>query len=182
VRTLLLSSLALALSGCGDPLFFAEVEDKQICMTLPGQSIPGAPADLAEHTVSWQGKLDLGEALPGLGEKGTTGTIRTVSLRVNSAVDLTAIRHADVELSASDGSPPTPYMHYDAQEQPAADPSVLSMTIDDDIDLFARLAGGKEIGYVISFTGRPPAADWTADITACMSARVKIDPLELISK
>jgi hypothetical protein len=182
VRTALFASVALALSGCGDPLFFAEVEDRQICMTLPGQTIPKAPAGIGEQTVSWQGNLDLGSAIPGLGEKGTTGTIKSVSLRVNSTTDMSVIRHADVKLSALDGETPTRYMHYDVQEQQAADPALLNMTIDDDIDLFERLAGGKKIDYTISFTGQPPTVDWTADITACMSAKVKLDPLEMMKK
>ena len=179
MRTALFASVALALSGCGDPLLFAEVEDRQICMTLPGQSIPMAPPDIGEHTVSWQGSLDLGSAIPGLGDKGTTGSIKSISLQVNSTTDMTKIRRADVELTA-EGQAPTPYMHY--EQQASASPNVLSMTIDDDIDLFARLAGGEKIQYAISFTGEPPTVAWTADITACMSAKVKLDPLEMMKK
>jgi hypothetical protein len=183
VRTALFASLALVLAGCGDPLFFAEVQDKQICMTMPSQTIHGTsvnPGVIGERTASWTGSLDLGSAIPGLGEKGTTGTIKTISLRVNSTTDMTVIRRADVKLAGADGQDPTAYMHYDAAEQTSPDPHVLTMTIDADIDLFTRLAGGKEIQYVIDFTGYPPENDWTADVTACMSATVKIDPLQKI--
>jgi hypothetical protein len=180
VRTALFASLALALSGCGDPLFFAEVEDRRICMTLPGESIPAAPAGVGDQTVTWQGRFDLGSGIPGLGEKGTTGTIRMVSFSLASTTDVTSITHAEVDLT-SDAGPPTPFMHY-TQQQPVADPNSLSMAIDQDLDLFERLAGGRTIGYAIAFTGRPPTAAWTADITACMSAKVKIDPLQVIKK
>ena len=82
MRTARFAPLALALCACGDPLFFAEVEDRQICMTLPGQTIQKAPAGIGEQTAPpWQGSLDLGSAIPGLGEKGTTGTIKSISLR-----------------------------------------------------------------------------------------------------
>ena len=185
MRTALIASLALALAGCGDPLFFAEVEDRQICMTMPSQNIPGTgvnPGLIGERTATWTGSLDLGSAIPGLDTKGTTGNIKTISLRVNSPTDMGVIRYADVRLSGLDGQEPTAYMHYDAAEQTSADSHVLPMTIDADIDLFSRLAGGKQIEYVIEFTGHPPTQDWTADVTACMSAKVKIDPLEAIKK
>ncbi len=185
MRTALFATLALALAGCGDPLFFAEVEDKQICMTLPSQTIPGTgvdPSVVGERTATWNGSIDLGSAIPGLDTKGTTGTIKTISLRVNSSTDMSVIRLADVKLAGLDGQDPTPYMHYDVAEQTSPDPHVLSMIIDTDIDLFPRLAGGKTIGYVIDFTGYPPSQDWTADVTACLSAKVTIDPLQAIKK
>lgn len=185
MRTALFASLALALSGCGDPLLFAEVEDKQICMTMPGQTVPGAgqlAALVPEQTVTYDGSLDLGSAIPGLDKKGTSGTIKSISLRVNSDTDMSVIRRAEVNLYSLAGEDATLYMHYDTSEKPTTDPRVLEMLIDADVDLFSRLAGGKAIDYHISFTGKPPAAAWTADITACLSAKVKIDPLEAMKK
>lgn len=185
MRTALFASLALALTGCGDPLLFAEVEDKQICLTMPSQTIPGAgplSPDLPEQTVTYDGSLDLGSAIPGLDTKGTTGTIKSISLHVNSTTDMSVIRRADVNLSSVAGEPATLYMHYDRGQEPTTDPHDLTMIIDADVNLFQRLAGGKSIDYHISFTGSPPAADWTADVVACVSAKVQIDPLEAIKK
>jgi hypothetical protein len=179
VRTALFASLTLALSACGDPLFFAEVEAKQMCITLPSQTIPSAPDISEDHTVRYTATLDLGDGIPGLGEKGTTGTIKATSLRLNSTTDMSVITSARVDLG-SDENQPTPYMHY--EQLPGADPTTLAMIIDQDIDLFARLAESKTIDIVISLTGRPPTESWTADITTCMSAKILMDPLELIKK
>jgi hypothetical protein len=178
VRTALFASLALVLSACGDPLLFAALEEKQMCITLPSQTIPGAP-DVGVHTVSWRGSFDLGSGIPGLGEKGTTGSIKTTSLELKSSTDMRVITSAQLDLSTAEG--PAPYMHYD-QPAEVADPYALSMTIDQDIDLFSQLADGKTIEYTISLNGQPPPADWTADITACMSVQLQVDPLEMIKK
>jgi hypothetical protein len=177
VRTALFASLALALSACGGPLFFADVEEKQMCITLPSQTIPHATTDVGVQTVNFNGSLDLGSGIPGLGKKGTTGTIKMTSLGMQSSTDMRVISSARVDL-ASDVGQPTPYMHY--QQMPGANPNTISMTIDQDIDLFSRLADGKTIQFVIALTGTPPTVDWTSDVTACMSVKIQIDPLEMI--
>jgi hypothetical protein len=183
MRTARFAPLALALCACGDPLLFAEVEDEKICMTFPRETIPGADQAIVDllgnQKATWHRDLNLGSGIPGLGKKGTTGTIKMISLTVHGDGDITSITDAKVELT--DVDPPTRLMQY-KQQQPVADTTTITMTLDQDVDLFQRLGEGTTIPCDVTLSGRPPPAAWTADITACMSARVKIDPLEMMKK
>ncbi len=175
MRTVLLASLMFALAGCGDPLFFAAVEDPKVCLALPGESVPAAPAGIGPQTARWEGDLDVGSDIPGLDSKGSTGSIKMLSFTVHSSTDMSLITSVQVDISDKEGNPE----HFASYaQQPSADPNTLSMTIDRDLDLFDRLANGGKLHYAIAFTGSPPKEVWSADFTACLSVEMKIDALK----
>ncbi len=177
MRTSGVTICLLALAGCGDPLFFADVEDSRICIARPNETVPGAPAEVAaligERTVEWAGTFDLGSNVPGLNEKGTRAEIRMGSLRLTSTTDMRSVRSAVLSIPDGKGGA-VPLMHYEQPEN--ADPKTIVMALDEDVNLADRLTAGK-LRYTIALTGSPPTESWTSDVTACVSARVKIDAL-----
>ncbi len=180
----LATSLALTLAGCGDPLFFAAVEDRKICMALPGESIPGVTVPdgivIGPQTAYWEGDFDLGSDIPGLDSKGTTGSIKMLSFTINSSTDMSSITAVELDVSGKAGD--LEHFASYAQQPGAVDPSTIPMTIDQDLDLFDRMVNGGKLHYAIAFTGSPPAVAWSADFTLCMSVKMQIDALKAIQK
>jgi len=186
MRTAPLALLALALAGCGDPLFFADVEDRQICLQLPTETIQGTGVNLGtqQFEFKWENDFDLGSQVPGLGDSGTTGSIHVLALDVNSSTDLGLIDHAEVDVSDASGQL-EPFMDYAKGSagsmtfDAASGTYDLSMAMAKDLDIFARLEGGR-VHYAITFAmnGVPPTSSWTASVTTCFNAKVKIDFLQ----
>ncbi|OFX25104.1 MAG: hypothetical protein A2V77_05895 [Anaeromyxobacter sp. RBG_16_69_14] len=177
-------SVSLTLAGCGDPLFFAAVEDRKICMALPGQSVPAvnppAGIDIGQQTARWEGDFDLGSDIPGLTSKGTTGGIKMLSFTINSSTDMSSITEVQLDVSDKEGN--LDHLASYAQVPGATDPNTIPMTIDQDLDLFDRMVNGGKLRYAIEFTGSPPTVEWSADFTVCMSVEMQIDALEAIQK
>ncbi len=191
MRTARLAPLALTLvapltlAGCGDPLFFAAVEDRRICMALPGESVPAAPAipdgiDIGPQTARWEGDFDLGSDIPGLTSKGTTGSIKMLSFAIDSSTDMSSITAVQLDVSDKAGNPE--HLASYVQQQGTVDPSTISMKIDQDLDLFDRMVNGGKLHYAVEFTGSPPTVEWSADFTVCMSVEMQIDALKAIQK
>jgi hypothetical protein len=165
--------LALA-AGCGDPLFFAQVKETRLCLALDNRSVPAAPAGVGTQTVTWSGDLDLGSKFPGLDKKdAVSGAIRMLSLSVNGSTDLGGVTAADVTVSDAAGAPQS-FMHF---APPSASPTVLAMTLDQDLNLLDRLQSGV-LHYTITFSGTPPTTAWTAEVDTCLSLDVTIDALK----
>ena len=175
---------SFALAGCGDPLFFAAVEDRKVCLVLPGESVPAVnpPAGIntGSQTARWEGDFNLGSDIPGLDSKGTTGSIKMVSFTINSSTDMSSITAVELDVSDKAGNPEQ-FASY-AQQPGAVDPSTISMKIDQDLDLFQRLVNGGKLHYGIAFTGTPPTVAWSADFTVCMSIKMQVDALKAIQK
>jgi hypothetical protein len=180
----LAASLALTLAGCGDPLFFAAVEDQRICMALPGESVPAvnppAGIDIGQQTARWEGDFDLGSDIPGLDSKGATGSIKMLSFTIDSSTDMSGITAVQLDVSDKAGNPEQ-FASY-AQQPGAVDPNTISMKIDHDLDLFDRMVNGGKLHYAIAFTGTPPTVEWSANFTVCMSVKMQIDALKAIQK
>jgi hypothetical protein len=172
-----LAPALLLAAGCGDPLFFAQVQETRLCLALANRSVPAAPAAaaaLGPQTVTWAGDLDLGSKFPGIDKKdAVSGSIRMLSMTVSGSTDLAGVSSAAVTVSDAAGAP-TAFMHY-APPSPA--PDQLVMTLDQDLNLLDRLQSGV-LHYTITFTGTPPTTAWTADIESCLSLDVTIDALK----
>ncbi|HEX9289728.1 MAG TPA: hypothetical protein VF904_09395 [Anaeromyxobacteraceae bacterium] len=177
--TFAIALLALSAAGCGDPLFFAEVEEKRICITQLGQPIPAAPAGVGPQSVHWEGDFDLGSNIPGLDTSATTGSLRLVSVSVTGSTDLTGITLADVTITDAAGVA-TDLVHYE-QPPTVSDPRRLDMTVAPN-DLLERVRNGGKLHYSFAFEGSPPSTDWTADLETCMYARVMVDALKAIQE
>jgi hypothetical protein len=180
----LVAPLTLTLAGCGDPLFFAAVEDRRICMALPGQSVPAVnpPAGIVigPQTARWEGDFDLGSDIPGLTSKGTTGSIKMLSFTIDSSTDMSSITEVQLDVSDKEGN--LDHLASYAQLPGAADPNTIPMTIDQDLDLFDRMVSGGKLHYAIEFIGSPPTVEWSADFTVCMSVKMQIDAMKAIQK
>ena len=181
MRTAILATLALSLAGCGDPLFFAEVEERRICLqvssTLPGT---GVNVNVGEQTVdSPVGSIDVASQIAGLdkAKDATTASVRLTSLSVSSAGDLSFVAAAEVDLSDANGQL-APFVHYAAPAGQAAPVSRIDMVVDDpNVNLYGRLVGGA-LSYQLHVTGTPPAAETPVDVTARMYVKVLVDALK----
>ncbi len=180
VRTIfviIIASLAaLPIAGCGDPLFFAEVEEERVCLTIHGQEVPASEA--GGQSVKLEDDVDLGSKIPGL-DNGATGSLHLLSLEVTASTDLSGVHSAAVSMSPV-GSAPTNVASY---TQPATmpDPKKVSFTVDGNQDLFQSIQSGK-LHLAIEFAGAPPSTPWSADVDVCLSARIMIDALKAIQK
>jgi hypothetical protein len=193
VKTALIASTALVLAGCGDPLFFGEVEEPKICFRLPAASVPAAPAlppgapAIPSQTVESSGELDLGSQIPGLDQKGTTGSLRLLSLSISSSADaLSHIDAAEADLPAPGGAL-APFVDFSRTPSvgsytPNADGSAtIDMKLAPDTELFqAVFANGGKLPYRIALTGTPPTVAWTVAVDFCMYAKLKVDVLQAV--
>jgi hypothetical protein len=183
MRNLVFGLFALSIAGCGDPLFFAEVEEKRICLQLEGQQVDAAPAAAAGQsvTVEWHGDFDLGSHIAGLdtNRQGTTGDIEMLSLDVTSdPAILQDIHAAEVNVSDASGNfDPDPLMHYTQPSPFDLAATKITFVLDRNLNLFDRLDGGK-LHYALQFTGNPPTQPWTATIDTCFRARIMVDALK----
>lgn len=169
--------VALLAAGCGDPLFFAEVEEERICMTLHNQAIPATqPGDQTGH---WEDDVDLGSKIPLLGTKGTTGSMKLLSLEITGSTDLRGIVSAAVAVAPSGGTQTTLARY--TQPTSVPDPMKISIGVPGDTDLFPFLDAGK-LHFAVDFAGNPPSEDWSADIDVCLSARIMVDALKAIQE
>ncbi len=193
MRNLLFASLALALAACGDPLFFAEVEEKKICFELPSVSVQGTGSlpdviqqQIGSKTVSTPDgeALDFGSQVPALDkQKATTGSIKLISFEVTSSTDaLQHIEAAELDVADANGQL-VPFMHYErpAQSECVAGQATctITMTIPDGDLLRPILANAGHLPYKLSLTGTPPQDDWTVKVDTCMSAKIMVDALKL---
>ena len=174
MRSYLLAPLALLASACGDPLFFAQVQDPRVCVQVANETIPAAPAGVA-GSVTWQGQFDLGSQIPGLDQSGTTGTVSMLSFEVQSTTDMSGISEVMVDLpSVASGH----YIDY-TQAPPVQDPNSILMTPTQNANLLPALTDGGLLPYSITFTGSPPTVDWQADLTVCVSVSVEVNFLKV---
>ena len=177
-----LPCLALLAAGCADPLFFAEVEEKQVCLTLTGQAIDGPPAGTVfpEMTGIWSGSYDLGGQVPGLDQNGVTGTIRLDSFTITVAsggADLSGVRDARIIASAA-GIPDATLLQIDPAR---SDATHLVLTGGAGTNLFDYLSSGT-LAYRVEIAGTPPTGSWVADMQACMYAKLGVDALKAMQK
>jgi hypothetical protein len=163
-----------ALAGCGDPLLFAEVESRRVCVARLRASIPGSPAAAGE--VTWSGEVDLGDGVAELRD-AATGEVRLLGVSVrNASADLGGISAIDVAVAHGEAVP-TPALTYAV---PANAPSPLTQLSagGGDLDVFSYLEGGV-LRFSVRFSGAPPGTGWTADVEVCASAKVLVDALEV---
>ncbi len=172
-------SVLAVLAGCGDPLFFADVQARKICVTMPSQQIPGAP-DITANVLK-EGDWDLGDDLRKLMSKdGASATIQVLEFTIadaNGQADLTGISDASVVVARTDGTDPVTLLAY---TRPQNDPPQHEIDMSgQSVDVGTYLDSGK-LHYKVAAHGTLPPTTWTADLQACMHAEVKVDALKAI--
>ena len=183
MRLHLLACLVPLAAGCGDPLFFVEVEEKRVCVTQPGQAIDG-PASGTEYpdlTAIWEGTYYLGEQIPGLDQQGITGTLRLTEFTISVAdgtADLSSVREATIVATAASGQAAGERTLLQI-DRARSDATHLVLSGDADTNLLDYLSAGQ-LGYRVELAGTPPSGSWVADMEACMSAKVMVDALKAI--
>lgn len=170
----LLPLLAAALAGCGDPLLFAEIESRRVCVARLGEAIPGSPVGGGE--VTWTGEVDLGDGVAELRD-AASGEVRLLGVEIrNASADLGGIAALGVEVAHGAGAF-EPVLEYAVPPGAPAPLTALSAAGGGDLDVFSYLEGGV-LRFSIRFSGAPPAAQWTADVELCASAKVLVDAVE----
>jgi len=175
-RTLipLLVPLAL-LTGC-ERLLYMEIEQPEICQTLPDQVFEGNQYS-NEITVDIQGHL------PGidLSEPHGIETLFRLSkvefIAKSGITDFDFISGAAISLIPPDGSVRQPATVIDYARTGPSGP-VLSMQGAMDVDLYDYLKEG-DIVVNSALTGTLPSEAWSMDIKLCMYVRVRADYLKL---
>jgi hypothetical protein len=177
MKKILLALSLFSLTGCGGPMFFAEVEVPEVCKSLLAQDFPAAPVPGFQGTLSFPPfTLDFGDSVPLTNDEKLEATIRILSghLSATSGVsNLDFVDAASIRLlpPASSTLPPLSVVDY---TRPAGAPSSNSIEITDasDPDIFPYVQAGA-ITLEISLTGTLPTTAWSADISACAGAKAK---------
>jgi hypothetical protein len=139
------------------------------------------------------GTFPLGDQIPALDKKGTTGSIKVQSLAVSGTSSALAMLDSLGAEFTKDSQPVLTLEYVKDGTSYACDsgtPKTCTMTVGvkagTDDDIFKHLNGGN-IDYHITVKGTPgPEAlssmwnDWNASVETCMSASLTVDALELI--
>lgn len=173
---LLFVALSVSLSGCGD-LLFLEIEQPEICQILPGETFSGS-----EYSRELQ--IDVQGQLPGIDlstPQGLSSVFRLtrVDFIARSGItDFDFISEADIRILPPEGSGLLPAHVIDYHRKGAQTGPTLTMTGNQDVDLYAYLTGG-EIIVDTSLAGTLPTEEWSMDIEVCMYVNIRANYLEL---
>jgi hypothetical protein len=157
---------------------------------------PAAQAILASvpHDAEDSGTIPLGDHIPALDKKGTTGSIKLLSFAVSGTEDtLKNLDSFQLELSTPGSAPFATFSYVKADGTSylcdQATPKTCTMTVQidgqsDANDLFKHLNDG-DISYHVALKGNAQAlaglwSDWQASIESCMSASLTVDAIELL--
>jgi hypothetical protein len=171
MRKLLFTALAaFVLSGC----FYVEAEEPSVCKTVPDQSFPGSAVG-GTYDVSQDFNYDFGNELV-LSFNGktvdTTAQILSVTLTAKSGItDFSFIDKAQVTLIDPSGA--NPDVQVLAYTKASGSPQTATLVVDggDQVDITKYLQGGQ-ITVRIHFNGSAPPGSFTADVKACVYAKV----------
>jgi hypothetical protein len=183
-----LAPIAILLaSGCGGPLFFAELEVPTVRVTLPSQSFPAAndPSALCRDA---QGNVipqcaqtvlayDLGAQVPVITEKGVSYEVRLTSLGIALAAndpimsDFGTVTAVTISVVGTGGLPNVVVASY---QQDPLNPAPKSITVAgySNVDLAPYILSGT-LDLKTELHGIPPS--FTADVAGTFYLKVKLD-------
>ncbi len=173
----MLAALTAPLAGCGN-LLMAEVEQPEVCKTLPDNVFSGS-----EYTKTME--INVSEQLPGLDVTSPTGVQSTfffnrVDFIAKSGItDFDFVDSAKISVLPPDGSdlPPVAVIDF-TRTEPSG--TTLSMVGSSKIDLYQYLTAGV-VKVEAALTGRLPSTDWSMDIKPCLYAKVKANYVDLVN-
>lgn len=177
-RTLLASSLALTLAGCGGPVLFAELEMPSVAVTLPQYSFPGAPAGV---TVREDIVVDVGANVPLVNEPNVEFDLRLSRMTLVLDTSGPMSNFDDIEsvtitalAPAGSGLVDLVLLAY-TNPHTATNVTRITATSETDADLKPYLSAGQ-LNIKAEYTGGGlPLSTWTADLTAEFWMKVKLD-------
>ncbi|MGB8931960.1 MAG: hypothetical protein WCC48_11995 [Anaeromyxobacteraceae bacterium] len=172
-RTLITTSLALALAGCGGPVLFAELEMPSVAVTLPEYQFPSVVGSASQDIT-----FDVGANVPAINEPNVDYDLKlnqmSITLRSGPFNDFDSFDTVKVTAFRA-GLPDLVLVEYTNPHTTSAMKSVTA-TSSTGADLKPYLDAGK-ITVRAEFTGSPttPVGIWYADVTADLYLRVRLD-------
>jgi|GEM_PF-2651594 len=179
VKSLIVLAAACALCGCGS-VFFAEVEEPEVCKTSSADFPAAAPVGTATQSTSTD--FDVHDQLSELKNVDYTGEFVLTSVEIDAShgiADFGFVDRVDFGLDGvTDPSCSVPelvsYQRDPSASTSAASPLMLHPT--NPVDLIHCLSAGTvKIGT--TFTGRLPTAPWSVNVKACFRASAKVNYL-----
>lgn len=175
LKRTLLSALLLATSGCGD-LLFLEVEQPEVCKTLPEQVFAGSQTSM---TLT----VNIGQELQGLGFDSPEGIEPFVSLKRARLVARQGIDNFDfldsvrIRLLPPEGSSQAPLTAVDyTRTGPTG--STLELPGSEELDVSGYISQ-ETVRLEASFSGRMPPEQWSMDMQVCLYGRARVDYLDV---
>ncbi len=180
---LLLSTLALLLSGCrdiADTFFIVEAENEEICKTLRGAGFPGAPSGLSTIHYTFPFPIgQMGSELPE-GRLESELSLKLFEITVTEGdADLSSIEYAKISLRRQ-GS--TEIIRTLLEYNRPADTLATSRLIVQGIDTVnvPELARDEVVDLVFEARGSLPPQGWKADLRACASVWARVHYFDFI--
>jgi hypothetical protein len=176
---ILLATLA-GLAGCGGPVLFAELELPSVQVTLPQQAFTGVTPPATQTTPV---SFDLGASVPVVNEPNVELDLqlKRMVLVLDTANPLNPASFDDIDevtiralAPAGSGLADVALIHY---VKPAGATGItrIEAASESSTDLTRYLSAGQ-LDFEATYTGSGlPTADWTADVTADFSMKVKLD-------
>jgi len=162
---------ALALTACGGPVLFVEVELPRVCLTQARIPFPGAPAT---GTVAGDVDLPIVEQIPLLTTDGAETVLILDDVSIvpvsGTSPDLSGIESALVNVVPATGAPVTAVRY---TRDPALPPPSEIALRGGGVDIAPLLENGAAHLRVVA-SGSPPASAWTADVQTCVHGRSKV--------
>jgi hypothetical protein len=183
--------LVTALPGCSGPLLFAELQVKDVRITLPEQAFPASdfadPAtwcalvqDPTQPCIQQTLDYDLGGPVPILDDPNVTYDLRLKDVAIilsasQAGTNLTGVKYASLQVLADPLDPSSGTVIASYVRPPGAVPSrSIGVTGNSNLDLGPYLEAGKlPVRVEVTFDGSTPA--FLADVAAGFSLEVKLD-------
>lgn len=172
VRALVVSSLAVSLTGCG--ALFAEAEAEEICKTISNVEFPGVPGNQAV-SLDTGTDYDLSSELAALPMQEVDGdlTLRSLTFTPTRGVpDLSFVDAARISVLDEAGTP-APVVDYERKGASVATAS-LELASAAPPDLFSYLTSGK-VKLAAQLSGVFPQSEWAVDARACFHVRTRVN-------
>jgi hypothetical protein len=177
-----LCSIALLLalgSGCGGPLFFIELEQKELCKNMPGQAFPGAPVPI-RTSVEKDFPLDFAAVLSTLNSQseGVDADLRLTALTLSSpgaTMDWVESMNVRLQPANADVAPKDLFSY-----SRSGSAQTIELTTKEKVNLIDYFTGSSLPALTISLTGQIPTSDWSIVPRACLYLKTKVDTLKTI--
>ena len=178
VKSLLVLIAAFGVCGCGS-IFFAEIEEPEICKTSSADFSAGPPAGTTTQSASTD--FDVHDQLSDLSKVDYAGEFVLTSVQVDAKqgiADFSFVDRVDFGLSgATDSSCSVPgLVSYQRDPSASTVASPLMLHPANSVDLLHCMSAGP-MKINTSFTGRLPTAPWSVEIKACFRADAKVNYL-----
>jgi hypothetical protein len=180
---LLLSTLALLVSGCrdiADTFFIVEAENEEICKTLRGAGFPGAPEGIATIHYTFPFPIgQIGSELPE-GRLESELSLKLFEITVTEGnADLSSIEYARISLRRQGSTEVIrTLLEYN---RPADVFSTAKLTVQgiDTVNV-PELARDEVVDLVFEARGSLPRQAWKADLRACAGVWARVHYFDFI--